>query len=39
MKIIDKMFNKMQLYSYLLPTIKIGNWIQDFRSKYIISKL
>lgn len=35
---IDSILNKIQLYSYLLPTCKIGNWIMDFRLKYTIRK-
>jgi len=36
---IDNILNKIQLYSYLLPTCKIGNWIMDFRLKNIIKKV
>lgn len=32
----DKILSKIQLYSYLLPTYKIGNWIMDFRKKYTL---
>lgn len=31
MRKIDNILNTIQLYSYLLPTNKIGNWIMDFR--------
>ena len=33
---IDKILCKIQLYSYLLPTVKIGNKIMDFREKYTL---
>lgn len=36
---IDCLLSKIQLYSYKLPTVKIGNWIGDFREKYIIKKI
>lgn len=36
MKIIDYILQIIQLYSYLLPTVKIGNAIMDFRQKYTI---
>lgn len=36
---LDNMLNQIQLYSYLLPTVKIGNAIMDFRKKYTISGL
>ncbi len=36
MKIIDYVLQMIQLYSYLLPTVKIGNAIMDFRQKYTI---
>lgn len=39
MRRIDNILNTVQLYSYLLPTVKIGNWIMDFREKYVISKM
>lgn len=35
---LDSVLNKVQLYSYLLPTCKIGNWIMDFRLKYTTKK-
>ena len=35
-KKIDYMLQMIQLYSYKLPTIKIGNWIMDFRNKYTL---
>ena len=31
---IDKILSKIQLYSYLLLTCKIGNAIMDFRKKF-----
>ena len=36
LKKIDYMLQMIQLYSYKLPTVKIGNWIMDFRKKYTI---
>lgn len=33
---IDDILSKIQLYSYKLPTVKIGNWIMDFREKYTL---
>lgn len=36
---LDNMLNQIQLYSYLLPTVKIGNAIMDFREKYTLSGL
>jgi hypothetical protein len=33
---IDYVLQVIQLYSYLLPTVKIGNTIMDFRTKYTI---
>ena len=38
MRRIDIILSTIQLYSYLLPTVKIGNWIMDFREKYVISR-
>lgn len=35
---MDKLLSKVQLYSYLLPTTKIGNLIMKFRLKYTIKK-
>lgn len=35
-KKIDDILKTIQLYSYLLPTHKIGNAIMDFRLKYTI---
>lgn len=34
MRQIDYALQIIQLYSYKLPTVKIGNWIMDFRKKY-----
>ena len=34
---LDAVLNQIQLYSYLLPTVKIGNAIMDFREKYTLS--
>ena len=36
---LDDVLNLIQLYSYLLPTVKIGNAIMDFREKYTLSGL
>jgi hypothetical protein len=36
MKKIDYILQMIQLYSYKLPTVKIGNWIMDFRYKYTL---
>lgn len=36
-KKIDYILQKIQLYSYKLPTVKIGNAIMDFREKYTLS--
>lgn len=36
---LDAMLSRIQLYSYLLPTVKIGNAIMDFREKYTLSGL
>lgn len=33
---LDAVLNRIQLYSYLLPTVKIGNAIMDFREKYTL---
>lgn len=33
---LDAVLNRIQLYSYLLPTVKIGNAIMDFRKKYTL---
>lgn len=35
---IDRLLATIQLYSYLLPTCKVGNGIQTFRSKYTMYK-
>lgn len=37
MRLIDAVLNRIQLYSYLLPTVKIGNAIMDFREKCMLS--
>lgn len=37
-KKLDRLLQNIQLYSYLLPTCKIGNWIMDFRLKYAIRR-
>jgi hypothetical protein len=34
LKKIDYLLQTIQLYSYKLPTVKIGNWIMDFRLKH-----
>lgn len=36
LKKIDYLLQMIQLYSYKLHTIKIGNWIMDFREKYTL---
>lgn len=33
---LDAVLSRIQLYSYLLPTVKIGNAIMDYREKYIL---
>lgn len=33
---MDKILSKIQLYSYLLPTVKVGNAIMNFRKKYTL---
>ena len=35
-KKIDYILQMIQLYSYLLPTVKIGNAIMDFRERYTL---
>ncbi|WP_158682963.1 hypothetical protein [Dorea sp. Marseille-P4042] len=35
---LDDVLRRIQLYSYLLPTVKIGNAIMDFREKYTLFK-
>ena len=35
---MDYILQTIQLYSYLLPTTKIGNWIMDFGKKYTLKK-
>lgn len=35
---LDDVLNQIQLYSYLLPTVRIGNAIMDFREKYTLCK-
>lgn len=35
----DGVLNRIQLYSYLLTTVRIGNTIMDFREKYTLSRL
>lgn len=34
LKKMDYVLQKIQLYSYKLPTVKIGNYIMDFRKKH-----
>ena len=36
---IDSILSTVQLYSYKLPTCKIGNWIMNFRKKYLFKKM
>jgi hypothetical protein len=38
MKKLDYVLQIIQLYSYKLPTEKIGNWIMDFRLRYTLRK-
>ena len=33
-KSFDYVLQMVQLYSYKLPTVRIGNTIMDFRTKY-----
>ena len=33
---IDYVLCKIQLYSYLLPTVKIGNAIMEFRERHTL---
>ena len=35
---LDKFLSNIQLYTYLFPTVKIGNKIMDFREKYTLNK-
>lgn len=35
---MDKVLSKNQLYSYLLPTCKVGNAIMDFRKRHTIKQ-
>lgn len=35
---IDNFLSRVQLYSYKLSTVKIGNFIMDFREKYTLEK-
>lgn len=35
---LDVVLNRIQLYSYLLPTVKIGNAIMDFREKHTLQR-
>ena len=34
---LDYILQMIQLYSYLLSTVKLGNKIMDFRMKYTLS--
>lgn len=36
-KKLDYALQMIQLYSYLLPTVKIGNWIMDFRENIFLN--
>lgn len=36
LKKIDYALSMIQLYSYKLPIIKVGNYIMDLRKKYTI---
>lgn len=33
---IDYILQMLQLYTYLLPTVKIGNFIMDFRKRFTL---
>ena len=35
-KRIDYVLQMIQLYTYLLPTVKIGNAVMNFRLKYTL---
>lgn len=35
---LDAVLNQIQLYSYLLPTVKVGNAIMDFREKHTLQR-
>ena len=35
---IDYLLQIIQLYSYLPPTVKIGNAIMDFRERYTLNR-
>lgn len=35
---IDNILNTIQLYSYKLPTCKIGNAIMDFRERFTLPR-
>ncbi len=37
-KRIDYILQMIQLYSYKLPTVKIGNAIMDFQEKHTLRK-
>ena len=37
-KRIDYILAMIQLYSYKLPTVKIGNKIMDFREKHTLNR-
>ena len=37
-KKLDYILQMIQLYSYKLPTVKVGNIIMDFRMKYTLSE-
>ena len=36
-KKIDYILQMIQLYSYLLPTVRIGNSIMNLREKYLLN--
>lgn len=36
---IDYILQMIQLYSYRLPTVKIGNKIMDFRYKHTLGRM
>lgn len=35
---LDAVLNRIQLYSYLLPTVKVDNAIMDFREKHTLQR-
>lgn len=35
---MDGLLSKIQLYSYLLPTVKVGNWIMGYTTFRVKNK-